>query len=157
MWAPLWAPLRAKPVTTTEAAIATREQFEPLLGGRLVHPGAYQLEPQGARLFVVLDRSPDRLGSIIVPETLQSKQVGAGLVLAGGPLLGHQANDPLATLHTAEALVCQHIYFSAIAGKGVTLPYLGLGQEYETLVVLTGRDIHFVNRGWKPPATDSTS
>lgn len=123
--------------------------------GRRVHPAVYTLEPQGARLVVVLDPPPERLGAIVVPDDIQQKEpMGSGIVAAVGALVGKPTGHPGAPMCEPAALLYRHIYFGMWAGKFVALPYLGLDVDREIssspVVLLTDRDVHFIE--WYPPS-----
>lgn len=140
--------------------VALPELLTKAIGGRRVHPLVYTLEPQGARLVVILDPPPDKLGTIIVPDDIIEKiPMGSGIVAAVGALVGKPTGHPGAPICEPAALLYRRLYFGQWAGKAVSLPYLGLDADREVsrspVALLTDRDIHFVE--WPEMAPDDNT
>ena len=122
--------------------------LESLLGRR-VHPWAYRLEPQGARLCVVADRTPETIGGIIIPGT-SAEPMGAGVILSVGALVGQPCAYPGNPSHTPEDLLYRHVFFGIHSGKTVQLPHVSreVGVFPNEILLINDRDIHFIDWDW---------
>jgi hypothetical protein len=134
-------------VDIARACVANRAEFETRCGQR-VNPRAFEIEPQGNRMLVVVDPVPDRIGQIELPDSVKAVEaMGQGWVLSAGPMAGIDIPYPGGPICTPDMLVGRHIFFGAYLGK--VLRFSLFDREYQGRVhVLTDRDVWCVD--WNP-------
>jgi hypothetical protein len=111
--------------------------------GREVHPDAFRFEPQGTRLLVVLDEVPEDYRGIKLPtEYTDRERMGAGTIMAAGPLAGDLSCPyPGGPIASPEELLYLHVLFGQYAGKPLRLDFIR-DKEYEAgIIVLADRDV----------------
>lgn len=121
--------------------IAKAEEFEAITGLQ-VHPKAFDLAPQGARIHVIREPVPEEYGSIQLPEEYRrAETMGIGWVLAVGPLAHLDVPLPFGPIldHPSRLLYCK-VLMSQTIGSCVRLSVTE--REYRSnVVVMTTRDI----------------
>jgi hypothetical protein len=134
-------------VDIARAHVADRAELEARCGQR-INPRAFDFEPQGNRLLVIVDPVPERVGQIELPDSVKSLEtMGQGWIVAAGPMAGTDVPYPGGPICTPDMLVGRHIVFGAYAGK--VLRFSLFDREYKSrIVVMTDRDVWCVD--WSP-------
>lgn len=146
----------------TPAVVADPARLAEVLGGRTVHPDAYLLHPQGARIHVVLDELPEKYGELFIPEVVQgNERPGAGTIMAAGtgawrgvehypgvPEFG--VDNGTSLFGPSEDLLYKHIIFGQYVGKPLRLDYTRDDNWKSAVLVMTTRDIWAIDTGPPP-------
>ena len=117
------------------------------LTGRNVDPRIQYLQPTGHRLVVLKDLPVDESeGGILIPDTAQ-EELGGGLVVSVGPLVGQgPAPHPVGLLcDTPQDLLYKHVIFGQWVGHVLKLSVMDREFETKNYWVLTDRDIWMVD------------
>lgn len=129
--------MSAEPLVNTFRAEIER------LSNQRIHPRAFDLEPLGNRLLVVLDPAPATYKGIVIPEGVRkTENMGGGWVIAVGPDVGMVAvpypGGP--KLNEPNDLLGCHVIFGSYVGKTIRFQFLdrSLGG---TVVLMTDRDL----------------
>ena len=122
-----------------EGVKLSHESAEKLTGQKL-NPRSFDWAPQGARIVVIVDRVPDKAGSIAIPESvLADAPSGTGFVVAVGPLLGPDLTAPgtvgMVSVDEPRDLLGKHVSFGY--ARGIVLRRSILDGEYsaQTLIL----------------------
>jgi len=113
-----------------------------------LHPRVADWVPQGQRILVVVDKTPEKIGNIILTDQQRSlERSGAGVIIAVGPTAGLvEPPGHAGTIRCSHPtdLIGAHIAFSYSAGK--TLRFSRLVGDYDSeIIILTPLDVWAVD------------
>ena len=114
--------------------------------GRKINRRAFDVQPSGNRLLVVLDKVPERYGLLHIPENADSRSGGgAGWVIAVGPTVGQQVPYPGGPpIQKPEDLLGCHVIFGGYIGKPLKFSFFDRQQD-AVCIMMADRDIWAVD------------
>lgn len=136
--------------------VLAQEDAEALVG-RPIITRAFDWVPQGNRLLVVSDETPEAIGKIILTDNQRDlEMVGAGTIIAVGPSAGTEIYPgPAGCMLTSDPrlLLGLHVLYGHFAGKSMLFtPY---AKDYDTeILMLTPFDILAVDSAENPQTAD---
>lgn len=121
--------------------------------GQPIIPRAFEWAPQGARMLVVVDLVPEKIGLIALTEEQQDmQQMGTGYIISVGPQAGILMNTQIGQVMvttTPEALLGQHVMFGMHSGKSVRFSVFD--SDYDSkLLLLAPLDVWMLDQNPEP-------
>jgi hypothetical protein len=117
----------------------------------------FKQHPQGNRITVLVDPFPEQIGTIIVPDEVKRfTPVGAGLVVAAGPLAGQGVPYPGGPICHPSQLLYRHVSFGDATGRSLRLS-IRATRYMSAVLIMCDRDILTIDWDDEPYTGDIAS
>ena len=126
------------------------------LADQKIIPRAFDWEPQGSRLLVVVDKVPEKIGQILLTEAQRDmEQMGTGWIIGVGPLAGLTQATALGNVQVDDPLelLGRHVMFGFHTGKAIRFSVFDNDYDSQCLL-LAPLDIWMIDFNKDPVGSD---